>query len=132
MNFSNEYIEICRKLSPHEFEVYDYGFHYGEDKLGIGIITHIDHEIVIDGKRIPAVVLKTLDDKPLHTVSHEIFWLPHRESDWMKMEGWSGGWCFSFDGDWQIYDVDEQPILDDDSISNPLLACAKAWEKEKQ
>lgn len=110
MIFSPEYIAICRKLPPYEdWKLGDWGIEMDR----VFMISHYD--------QLP---LTPVGDEP-------IIWLPHRESDWMKMwpvEEVEPPWMLATaDGEWWVYD----PKMDVDFIvsSDPLLACAKAWEK---
>ena len=121
MKFSEEYIEICRKLPPHEFEVGDWA--YWEDiQSGIVVICQI-----IDDEDGPWLVGDIDGDSYGKYPDELTCWLPHRESDWMKMKGW-GNWTIELNG--SIFVVAEQlaPGVIASSL-NPLMACAKAWEK---
>lgn len=122
MNFPPEYIAICRKLPPHEFEVGDW---------------------VIDGKFTeqakPELIYKDNIDWSFWEEGRFI-WLPHRESDWMKMEGWNTDRePEQWGSPWNLsvhhvksgfrWRVDGASGLHIGWGTDPLLACAKAWEK---
>ena len=133
MNLSRpEYIDICRKLPHHIFERGDYvhwftGTEWATDLI-IGFDLSLQPSIYWDG-RIQAVGQTDPD------ANGPMVWLPHRESQWMQMKGWKSGWKFQ-----KLFDtgpgkphvnVTYVVWLKDTSLaaeSDPLMACAKAWE----
>ena len=116
------YLEICRKLPPHEWAFVDHFYVEHWNKYGIFVSTDgIITEVVFDNGISESVIW--ID---------EAIWLPHRESDWIKMDQWPPHWGFC-DGAWM--DKKGWSIVDQEfggaivSDESSLLACAKAWEK---
>ena len=104
-------------------------------------IPHDDLRMVLanqpnQGKIITVGITIRDEQGDIYRCVHErLTWLPLRESDWMKMDGWPKTWTIRAPNedyiDWDIWDWRESKwiqILD----RNPLLACAKAWAKTQE
>jgi hypothetical protein len=124
MKFSEQYISICEKLpprKPEEWEKGNFGL-YIDTIVQVIDINEFGIWVHFKEKSSNYSCLKTIDP-------NEVIWLPSRESDWMEMEEWRGYLIYSKKEDiWQIN-------LWDTELSNhsdPLLCCARAWEKSKE
>ncbi len=131
MNFSLEYIAICRKLPHHEFEEGDYLLFSDHPDPCIVV------ELQFEGKGVRFVSLSRPVMISAVQSPRVCVWLPHRESDWMKMDGWGYMPMLGKENlpgvkpgyriclfEWTPDGM--EPI---DGENDPLLACAKAWEK---
>jgi len=140
MQFSDEYIGICKKLSDHEFQTGDWYIQHGwlwmfNGKTGVG--SH-DSSFNKSGMREERYESETK------------VWLPVRESDWMKlitkkpelrrdeksnvkfvMNTSYPKPYFRLYNTHTIYDGQRWEEIEDNEEydDNPLLACGKAWLK---
>jgi len=159
MNFTPEYIEICGKLPPTAMKQLQRGQFIKWDGIStIGNNSFKTLRFDVAGKRHqaePGIYLVTkviftdenngwiyLNDEKgnefcmryLGKECATFTLLPHRESDWMKMDGWhkqmmlfaknhkKGGkkWGVYYEGEF---------LTEVETNDDPLLACAKAWLK---
>ena len=143
MQFSEEYIEICRKLPPRD----PYDFQRGDFIEVGGAIKLVIRKENVDLGRGDAILLNCDTEEEFifeegqwdsgNTADPvELTWLPHRESDWMKMkDGWSPSMTLMVYGEnrekWEVFNHGlKKEIIDD--CDDPLLACARAWEKTQE
>lgn len=146
MNFSKEYIEICRKLPPRkpgDWEVGDFL------RAKVNIKTSDGFKEVEMTMMIVHTFLERLEcvdetaNRKLWTIykGKDITWLPHRISQFMKMKEWNSDWILStddIDKYWHIGHIDRSTPCDQchefpirsviADAEDPLLACAKAIE----
>jgi hypothetical protein len=116
MQVTDEYLNICKKLPPRKPE---------EWKIGDWVI------IEMNGIVGPPLLIKYTAEFPCHQDVDGIdeIWLPNSPVDWLEMEELQGLFLHKWiaNGRWRIWDsIAEQPIS---SEEDPLLACARAWEK---
>ncbi len=137
MNFPPEYIEICRKLPPHEFGVGDWAIneHFNEPVLVIWIEEYME---------TLSLLLRGVTNNSYRHEPKNVTWLPHRCEDWMKMDDLTsidtfltldhGIWDYNGGGDWRVTEYELTDWKRNSGIElalekDPLLALAKAWEK---
>jgi len=114
-SFSAEYIEICKQLPQHEFEVGDWYYFHRDSFPKPKMVENLERlEFVYDGLKRAGT------------------WLPHSIQSWMEMKEWDPNWYVIHSHGttlWTIYEYWEKNpkviVYDYD----PLMACAKAFRK---